>query len=168
MSKLQHSQMLLPPAPSHTDSVTNDNDVTHWFVVSKPWVWHCSRCYLGLKEPEVTIFGQEGGAVNHKVAISYQSKCFLLFFNFFTLNGNIIYQIDIKLWWWRLETSDWDHELITKLFMFGGCLGAEEAELGATPRALLLFYFRTNSYFCDIGEKVLDLNPLTGKMDEWK
>lgn len=48
----------------HSLENKNCHDVTHCLVVLQPHVWHLGHRYLVFWEPEVTLFGQEGGAEN--------------------------------------------------------------------------------------------------------
>ena len=75
---------------------------------------------LVLWAAEVTIFGQEGGAgepnealwsrhVNHKVATPWITPCVIVYL---TLNGTIIYELDITISLTRLNLSTESYEVI--------------------------------------------------------
>ena len=91
----------------------------------KYWVW-ChgrSNLYFSFFEPEVTIFVWDGGS-REDILIRSDSKpeekskitITPLFIVYLTLNGTLIYKLNIVPFRRRLGTRDWDHKLIRKLF----------------------------------------------------
>ena len=76
--------------------------------VQPPLFWslefgHCGNRHLGFIKSEVTIFGQEGGAITTWTHPPINSPVFIIYF---TLNVTLIYKMSITPCWRRLKTRE--------------------------------------------------------------
>lgn len=98
-----------------------------WATVLKPRIWDQGCRHLGLFEPDVTIFGQEGVTLGghwldltlnlRTQAPSHSQGSHTLKYTVCLLNnGTMIYNMSISLCWRRPNTGDRDYKLIKKPF----------------------------------------------------